>query len=72
MDQAGTGQKSRRGFLGDFATGLQGMALAGLLQPGIVRAERTPIRPRIDPQRPYAPRSTHHAPKAQQVQMGRW
>jgi hypothetical protein len=69
MEQAGTGEKTRRGFLGDFATGLQGMALAGLLEPGVLRAERTPIRPKIDPQRPYAPRSTHHDPKAKQVLM---
>lgn len=67
---------NRRELLGNFATGLSGIALASLLHdegrayqddqqlgpPG-----DTPIRPDIDPGNPYAPRPSHFPGKAKNV-----
>ncbi|MEC7556431.1 MAG: DUF1501 domain-containing protein, partial [Planctomycetota bacterium] len=53
----------RRRFLGDTTRGLGAMALAGLLQAD-GRLAATPV---IDPTRPAAPRTGHHAPRAKNV-----
>ncbi|QDT53728.1 hypothetical protein Pan44_17510 [Caulifigura coniformis] len=62
-----TGQHllSRRGFMGDAANGLAGIALASLLarQAGA----STPQRPEISPERPLAPRKPHFEPRARRV-----
>lgn len=58
----------RRGFLGRSATSLSGIALTSLLSSdGLLASSKTPIRPVIDPANPYAPRPTHHIPKAKNV-----
>ncbi|MBY0230655.1 MAG: DUF1501 domain-containing protein, partial [Gemmataceae bacterium] len=51
----------RRDLLGHLGTGLGGIALASLL------AEGAPIRPRIDPAAPLAPRTPHFPAKARRV-----
>lgn len=67
---------SRRGFLGDMAAGISGVALAQLLaSEGLLGAERKsssvggvePIRPQIDPSHPYAARRPHFEPRAKNV-----
>lgn len=56
----------RRDFLGQLSTGLGGIALASLLHDdGALAAP--PIRPRIDPAQPYAPRESHFPAKAKNV-----
>ncbi|MFM9115898.1 MAG: DUF1501 domain-containing protein [Planctomycetota bacterium] len=40
---------------------------AGVQSPATIRDDRSPIRPVIEPDRPYAPRAPHHAARAQQV-----
>ena len=56
----------RRGFLGHSASGLGGIALAGLLaDEGLLGAE--PIRPVIDPASPHAARPSHFQAKAKNV-----
>ena len=52
----------RRQFLMQSMHGFSGVALAAMLAEDARAAE-----PRIDPTRPYAPRSTHFAPKAKRV-----
>lgn len=59
----------RRGFLQHGAAGLSGIALASLLQDEGLLADDAPIRPQIDPARPYAPRTPHFAPQARRVLM---
>jgi hypothetical protein len=60
---------SRRNFLGDTARGLSGIALASLLeQQGLLAADtNSPIRPVIDPSRPFASREPHLHAAAKQV-----
>lgn len=67
---------NRRGFFGDIAAGISGVALAQLLAgEGLLAADRKiasvsgvePIRPQIDPARPYAARRPHFAPRARNV-----
>ena len=68
---------NRRRFLGNFGTGLGGVALAHLLGANRLLADdgetdaagehKTPIRPRIDAGRPYAPRASHFEPAARNV-----
>lgn len=64
---------NRRSFLGHSASAMGGMALAQLLgRDGLLAATEThgaPIRPRINPASPYAPRATHFPPRAKQVLM---
>lgn len=61
---------NRRTFFGETAHGLSGIALAALLQSGgSLAADKQPLRPQIDPARPFAPRTTHFAPKAKNVLM---
>jgi len=60
----------RRSFLEQGATGLGAVALASLLaEQGLLAtpAADGPLRPAIDPARPYAPRPTHHAARAHRV-----
>ncbi|MBX7208601.1 MAG: DUF1501 domain-containing protein [Verrucomicrobiaceae bacterium] len=59
----------RRSFLQRSVTGLSSIALASLLKDDGLLASESPIRPLIDPARPYAPRAPHFAPKAKQVLM---
>ena len=68
----------RRHFLSHSVNGLGGVALASLLgREGLLADEvkresapgKFPIRPGIDPARPYAPRVSHHPAKAKQVLM---
>ena len=59
---------NRRDFLHSGAMGLGSVALASLLaEQGLLGA--SPIRPVIDPSRPYAPRPPHFTPKARRVLM---
>lgn len=57
----------RRRFLGTTFHGLSGIALTSLLSRDGLLASAPPIRPLIDPSRPYAPRQSHFAPKARRV-----
>ncbi len=65
----------RRSFLGTAGLSAAGLALAGILdQQGLLGAEKvktvsgkTPIRPQIDPNNPYAPRPPHFEAAAKQV-----
>jgi len=60
---------NRRHFLNRTVTGLSSIALASLLKDNGLLASESPIRPVIDPARPYAPRPPHFQPKAKQVLM---
>ena len=63
---AGMQLLDRRGFLGQTASGLGGVALASLLaEERLLAAE--PIRPQVDPATPHAPRPPHFAAKAKNV-----
>ena len=53
---------SRRQFLMQTMQGFSGVALAAMLTE-----EARGESPEIDPAKPYAPRSTHFAPKAKRV-----
>ena len=64
----------RRGFLGVAGLSASGIALAGLLNGDGLLADdaktvsgKTPIRPQIDPNNPYAPRGSHFEMPAKQV-----
>ncbi len=66
----------RRGFLGDFSTGLGSIALASMLASrGLIGEEKqrlapggkVPIRPRINPARPHEARVSHFRPQAKNV-----
>jgi hypothetical protein len=68
LSHAGRRLLDRRSFLESAGTGLGGVALASLLSKrGFAGADRSPIRPAIDPARPYAPRPPHFAPRANRV-----
>lgn len=57
---------SRRNFLGQSVSGLGSIALTSMLaQKGLLAND--PIRPRIDPAHPYAPRPPHFEPRARNV-----
>ena len=67
---------NRRSFLGNMGSGLGGIALAQLLNSqGLLGSEdiakathdRNPIRPKIDPRRPFARREPHFKPRARNV-----
>jgi hypothetical protein len=59
---------NRRAVFRLTAPGLAGVALARLLHEEHARAqESAPLRPRIDPRQPLAPRPPHFTPKAQRV-----
>ena len=70
------GGMDRRSFLGDMGTGLGSIALAQLLNSqGLLGSEdegssadaKNPIRPVIDPRKPFAPRQPHFKPRARNV-----
>lgn len=68
LSHAGRHLLDRRRFLHDGGTGLGGIALATLLaDQGLLRADKKPIRPAVDPSRPHAPRAPHFAGKAKRV-----
>ena len=72
LSHAGRRLLDRRSFLRWGGTGLSGIALAALLHDE--RGQRLlgagpPIRPAIDPARPYAARPPHFAPRAKNVLM---
>ena len=64
---------NRRRFLGDAGIGLGSIALAHLLsRQGLLGATVSglePLRPAIEPGRPYAPRKSHFEPRAKNVLM---
>ena len=63
LTPAGQSLLNRRGFLGHSATALSSIALTSLLsRDGLLGAS-----PGIDPSQPYAPRPSHHPPKAKNV-----
>lgn len=64
----------RRSFLSTAGLSAAGLGLAGLLQNDQLLAdevfaagEKSPIRPQVDPNRPYAPRKQHFEARAKQV-----
>ncbi|MEX2578915.1 MAG: DUF1501 domain-containing protein [Verrucomicrobiales bacterium] len=58
----------RRGFLSKSGSALGSIALANLLAgDGMLDASGKPIRPRVDPSAPYAPRKAHYPAKAKNV-----
>ncbi len=58
----------RRAFMRSASHGLGAIAFASLLaKQGLLGADKSPIRPAIDPTRPHAPRPPHFAPKAKRV-----
>ena len=57
----------RRQFLGRSGTGLASTALASLLSQEQLLADSAPIRPTIDPSRPFAARAAHHDAAAKNV-----
>jgi hypothetical protein len=67
LSNAGRWMLNRRGFLRWGGTGLSGIALAALLHEQRVLGTEAPIRPGIDPSRPYAPRQPHFPAKAKRV-----
>jgi hypothetical protein len=67
LSPAGLRLLDRRGFLGDSATALGSIALASLLEGDRRLAAAEPIRPVIDPARPYAPRAPHFPARAKNV-----
>lgn len=67
LSHAGRHLLDRRSFLQWGGTGLGGIALSVLLEQQRLLAAGTPIRPQIDPARPFAPRSPHFAPRAKNV-----
>jgi hypothetical protein len=61
-------RRSRRQLLIDTANGLGGIALASILhEQGVLAADNGPLRPQIDPARPFAARTPHFAPRARNV-----
>ena len=58
----------RRNFFSHTGRGLGGVALASLLQrEGLLASGKSPLRPVIDPARPFAPRNGHFAARAKNV-----
>ena len=69
LTPAGRGLLDRRHFLGKTVSGLGAMAFLDLLNRDQLLGAPLPLRPAIDPARPYAPRKPHFAPKAKRVVM---
>jgi hypothetical protein len=67
LSNAGRQLLSRRDFLQWSGTGLGGIGLASLLAEQGLLANESPIRPQIDPAKPYAARPAHFEPKAKRV-----
>ena len=82
-DRSETVPVNRRGFMDNMAHGLSGIALSSLLAgdwlldrsfaaqtPGGTQSaagDRSPIRPKIDPSRPFAARDSHFPARAKNV-----
>src|SRR5262245_26998074 len=66
---AGRHLLDRRHFLGHAGTGLGAIALASLLAEQGLLADGGPIRPKVRPEAPLAPRPPHFTPKAKRVLM---
>jgi hypothetical protein len=70
LSPAGRRLLDRRIFLQSSAAGLGGIALTTLLaESGALADAKTPLRPQVDPARPYAPRRPHFTPRASRVLM---
>ena len=67
LSNSGRQLLSRRDFLQWSGTGLGGIGLASLLAEQGLLANESPIRPQIDPAKPYAARPAHFQPKAKRV-----
>ncbi|MBI3874428.1 MAG: DUF1501 domain-containing protein [Verrucomicrobia bacterium] len=68
LSHAGRRMLDRREFFAWGGMGLGSIALTTLLsEQGLIAADKSPIRPVIDPTRPYAPRTPHFTPKAKRV-----
>jgi hypothetical protein len=67
LSHAGRQLLSRRDFLQWSGTGLGGIGLASILAEQGLLANEAPIRPQIDPSKPYAARTPHFDPKAKRV-----
>jgi len=67
LSHAGRRMLDRRAFFQFGGTGLGGIALAALLHDERLGAAEPPIRPGIDPARPFAPRPPHFAARAKNV-----
>ncbi|HEX5106514.1 MAG TPA: DUF1501 domain-containing protein [Pirellulaceae bacterium] len=67
LTPAGRQLLDRRSFLADSAAGLGAVALAALLADERKTSAAEPLRPQWSPEKPYAPRLPHFAPKAQQA-----
>src|SRR4051794_18743528 len=68
LSNAGRWLLSRRDFLRFGGTGLSGIALTALLaEQKLLAAKGPPVRPQWSPERPYAARPSHFAPKARNV-----
>jgi hypothetical protein len=62
------GLLDRRDFLGKTGRGLSAVALTGLLQrDGLLASGARPLRPQIDPARPFASRGAHFSGRARNV-----
>ncbi|MDF1752052.1 MAG: DUF1501 domain-containing protein [Verrucomicrobiales bacterium] len=65
LSRSGRHLLDRRNFLSSSATALSSIALAKMLQTDqLLAGNASPV---IDPAQPYAPRGTHHEPKAKNV-----
>src|SRR5262245_65295006 len=70
LSHAGRRLLDRRDFLGCAGTGLGGIRLASLLSSDrLLGADKSLIRPAINPSAPLAPRPPHFSPKAKRVLM---
>ena len=58
---------NRRQFLSNTGQGLGGIALTSMLAQQGALANENPIRPKIDPTKPFAPRDGHFPAKAKKV-----
>ncbi len=68
LSHAGRRMLDRREFFAWGGMGLGSVALTVLLsEAGKLNASEPPIRPLVDPARPYAPRPPHFTPKAKRV-----
>ncbi|MDH3584660.1 MAG: DUF1501 domain-containing protein, partial [Phycisphaerae bacterium] len=67
LTAAGRSLLDRRQFLRHTGTGLGTIALTHLLGRDRLLAAEGPIRPRIDPARPYGARQSHFPPKARNI-----
>ncbi len=65
-----TQRYSRRQLLANMSSGLGGIALASMLhQQGLLAKDKTPLRPQINPSRPFADRPPHFPARARNVLM---